>query len=121
MSAAYQNKTVLASVPVEQEDGTIVHTYNKPSATVHAIVGTGGAGFSKNDCATVGGTCPEWSELVAYAHGYARFVAVNSTALSWEYVDSVQYVVVDRVMLVQDLAAWEGPVITPGLRGSAWA
>ena len=49
--------------------------------------------------------CPEWSERVDYEHGYLRFTALNSTALAYEYVASINRTVIDRMLIVQDLAA----------------
>lgn len=49
ISAAYQNKTVTASVP-QQVDGELTHVFNKPRAPVHAVIGTAGANYSSNDC-----------------------------------------------------------------------
>ena len=106
VSAAFQNQTVLASVPVEDAEGQVVHTYIKPTASVHYVVGTAGASYTQNDCVSTDGPCPEWSERVTYEHGYLRFLAVNSTALFYEYVASVNNTVIDRMLILQDLAAW---------------
>ena len=55
ISAAFANKTVLASVPVTSPvDGTVTHVYERPTATVHYVAGTGGAGYTKNDCFSQG-------------------------------------------------------------------
>ena len=109
ISAAFQNRTVTASVPVDDGTGVITHVYDRPAATVHYVAGTGGAGFTQNDCASDGCATPEWSEETTYVHGYARFEAVNATALRFEYVASEDRSVVDRVLIVQDLAQpWAG-------------
>lgn len=49
ISAAYQNKTVTASVQ-QQVDGQLTHVFDKPQAPVHYLVGTAGANYSPNDC-----------------------------------------------------------------------
>lgn len=107
LSAAYANKTVLQSIPVLLEDGNTTNLYDRPNATVHMVVGTGGAGFTANnhDAASK----PEWSERVFFSWGYARIRAVNSTRLEWEFVDSSNRSVVDRMAINQDLdQEWVG-------------
>lgn len=98
LSAAYQNATVTASVP--SPDGG--RLFASPRATVHAVMGAGGADFTKNANFA---QPPPWSEFVTYAWGYARVTAHNSSAMSWEYVDSSTGLLVDRVTIVQDLSA----------------
>ena len=107
ISAAFANRTVLASVPVEGPDGT-VHYFSKPKATVHYVAGTAGAAYSQNDCRSEqaqGGVCtiPSWSEEVAFEHGYLRFIIHNSTDMSFEYVVSSNRTILDRVHITQDL------------------
>lgn len=123
ISAAFANRTVLASTPSRAADGTITHVFSKPTATVHYVAGTGGAAYSVNDCRSdqaKGSTCtiPAWSEEVGFAHGYLRFVAYNSTDLAFEYVNSENATVVDRVHIVQDLSQ---PWVGPGTAASAQA
>lgn len=105
ISAAYQNKTVLASTP-QTIDGDLVNVFYKPTAPIHYVAGTAGASFSKNDCSASGLKCPEWSELTAYGHGYLRFTALNDSALVFEYLNTTSGNVIDRVLLVQDLTGW---------------
>jgi hypothetical protein len=102
ISAAFQNKTVLAS-QVQDFNGVQAHVYSKPTASVHYVAGTGGAAFSKNDCKSVAGPCPPWSESVAFAHGFLHFTALNESALMWEYKDSMDGSVVDTCVLIQDI------------------
>jgi hypothetical protein len=109
ISAAYQGKLVQASVPVADASGAggVVHVYNKPTATVHYVAGTGGASFSQNDCISGGWTpCPAWSEAVAFEHGYLRLTALNSTALRYDYVASNNGTIIDSNLIIQDLTAW---------------
>jgi acid phosphatase type 7 len=100
ISAAFGNKTVLASKPVSI-DGEIVHVYDQPLATVHLVAGTAGAAFSKNDCQSVSGPCPEWSERVLFEHGYLRLTALNASALKMEYVSGLNGTVLDRSLLLK--------------------
>jgi hypothetical protein len=107
ISAAFQNKTVTASVPVADGEGGVVHVFNKPGATVHYVAGTAGANYTPNDCVSVGIACPEWSEAVIFEHGYLRFEALNTTALRFDYIASVNGSVIDSVLILQDLSgAW---------------
>lgn len=55
---------------------------------------------------STGGPCPEWSEFVSFTHGYARFTALNASALAFEYVNTTDGSIVDRVLILQDLAGW---------------
>lgn len=102
ISAAYRNQTVTRSAPAEFR-GEPVALYAAPRATVHFVAGTAGASFTKNDCVSTGGPCPEWSERVVYEHGFLRLEAVNATALYFEYVATVNNTVLDRRLIVQDL------------------
>lgn len=108
LSAAYQNKTVLASTPSPREIGgkqQIVNVYNKPTAPVHVVWGTGGADFTPN-CAECGSkpiTKPEWSEKVFYIHGFGRVTALSDNVLQMDYYSGDTGDIVDRMEIVQDL------------------
>ena len=71
---------MLASTPFTLPDGNVTNLYERPTATVHYVAGTAGAAYSKNDCVTQGGPCPEWSERVVFEHGYLRCVRTPSAA-----------------------------------------
>ena len=75
-----------------------VWLHENPQATVHFVVGTGGATFTKNYVTPF----PEWNEMVMYEYGYARVEAVNASYLSWEWVNSQSLEVRDRVVITQD-------------------
>jgi len=96
-SAVYQKKVIQASSETVDEDGNVVHLYSDPQATVHAVVGTGGASFTKNYVSPY----PEWNELVFYEWGYTRVEAINSTHLNWEWVNSQTLEVRDRMVITQ--------------------
>lgn len=102
LSAAYRNRTVLASVPALLPDGNTTNEFRRPRATVHAVIGTGGAGFTVN--AHDAASRPSWSERVFYSWGYARLTAVSPTVLDWEFLDSTSRAVTDRMRIIQDLA-----------------
>ena len=95
-SAVYKKKVIQRSVEVKTEDG-IVHTFRNPGATVHMVVGTAGAGFTKNAVTPL----PDWNEMFFYKWGYARLTAHNSTNLSWEWVESESGTVFDRMAISQ--------------------
>ena len=95
-SAVYNKKVIQRSVPVQTEDG-IVNTFTNPGATVHMVIGTAGAGFSKN----ANNPSPEWNEMFFYKWGYARLTALNSTNLAWEWVESESGIVFDRMAISQ--------------------
>jgi hypothetical protein len=93
----YQKKTIQRSTPVTDVDGTVVNTFYDPEATVHMVIGTGGAAFTVNDVTPP----PEWNELSFYKWGYARVTAYNGTYLGWEWVESSTGEVIDRMAIVQ--------------------
>lgn len=95
-SAVFNKKVIQRSVPVQTEDG-IVNTFTNPGATVHMVIGTAGASFSKNSNTPP----PEWNEMFFYKWGYARLTALNSTNLSWEWVESESGIVFDRMAISQ--------------------
>ncbi len=97
-SAIYNYTVVQKSVEVADVDGSIIHYHDNPQATVHWVVGTGGAAFTKNSV-TPG---PDWNEMVFYEWGYARVTAVNASYLDWEWVQSSTGKVLDHMVITQD-------------------
>jgi len=99
-SAIYQNKTVLASVPITVNN-EIVHYYKNPKATVWMLTGSAGRGpsISKNNYT--------WSERYwNNVYGYAIMSAVNATTLSWKLIQSSDNKVIDNVLITQDFSDW---------------
>ena len=101
---AFQRQSaVYQSVPV-QRARTVTHRglrtywYDDPQATVHLVVGTGGAQFTYDDVSPF----PAWAESVFYRHGYARAHALNATHLQWNWVNAVNGTVYDHVFITQD-------------------
>ena len=118
ISAAYKNALVQASTVHQLPDGNFSHLFYRPKATVHAVWGTGGAGFTKN--ANPPSTKPSWSEEVFYAWGYARVIALNSSALYYEWVsNSNDKQILDRVLIIQDIDQLWIDSISPVNGGSA--
>lgn len=98
MTAAL-NKTVIqrSSARVDPNGGIDIAWFEDPQATVHFVIGTAGAGFTKNFVEPY----PEWCETVFYRWGYAAVTAVNATHLDWLWKDSGNSMVYDHVILVQ--------------------
>lgn len=109
--SAVLNKTVVkASTPVHLHDtlsfsthssssSGVVHTYFRPQATVHHVIGTAGAPFYVNDVSP-----PTFNELNYYKWGYVILQAVNASYLYWEWIESDTNLVIDRAAIVQDPA-----------------
>ena len=100
------NKTVVQKPKrTFDEEENEVWVHNNPQATVHMVIGTGGAMFTKNYVVPF----PDWNEMVMYEYGYARVEAVNATYLHWEWVNSQTLEVRDRVVITQDDSNWDQP------------
>jgi len=68
---------------------------DKYVAPVHLVIGAAGAGLSRN----IEPTPPSWIEVVDdNSYGFVR-LHVDATTLSWEFVRSVDSVVLDRSSL----------------------
>jgi len=108
MSAVY-NKTVVQPSTVKMDDDfNEVNWHEDPQATVHFVIGTGGASFTKNFVTPY----PVWNEMVMYEYGYARVEAVNSTYLTWEWMNSQTMEIRDRMVITQSAdphATWSAP------------
>jgi hypothetical protein len=100
-SAVYQSVPVQKARVVTHRNGLRTYWYDNPQATVHMVVGTGGAQFSFNYVAPF----PAWAESVFYRHGYARAHALNATHLQWNFVDATNGTVYDHVFITQDPSA----------------
>jgi len=87
-----------------------------PQATVYAVVGCAGAGFSNN---TDLSHPPAWSECVMNQYGYARLVAPNASQLRVEFVSNVDGRVLDRILLLQTdpTAPWSLPATPTAASG----
>lgn len=97
MSAVYDSEVVQAATMREDADGNVIAWHDDPQATVHMVIGTAGARFTVNYVTPY----PSWCEAVFYRIGYARVSAVNSTYLNWEWVDSYDGKVYDRMVITQ--------------------
>ena len=87
--AVQRQSAVLTSRVVQYAEkttinGETVYYHDDPQATVHYVVGTGGAGFTMNAVTPA----PSWNELTFYQWGYAVVTAVNESYLTWEWKDA---------------------------------
>jgi hypothetical protein len=96
---AYQRMTAVYNSKVIQESATVGDTalYSDPQATVHFVIGTAGAGFTKNAVTPY----PSWCELVFYEYGYAKVTAVNATYLEWKFINSISNEIQDIAVITQ--------------------
>jgi len=96
--SAVLNSTVIQAATMKMDEhGNQVAWHENPQATVHMVVGTGGASFTKNFVTPY----PVWNEMVMYEYGYARVEAVNATYLNWEWVNSQTLEIRDRMVITQ--------------------
>lgn len=105
-SAVYNKTVVQKSTEKYNEYGEPVFWHEDPQATVQMVVGTGGADYTFNaiwpDSTMY--EFPEWNELTFHKHGYAVVQAVNASYLTWEYIDTADNTVRDRMVITQDLS-----------------
>jgi len=96
--SAVLNSTVIQKAQeMTDTDGNKYYLHDDPQATIHFVVGTAGAAFTKNYVTPY----PEWNEMVMYEYGYTRVTAVNATYLDWEWVHTYTGEVWDHVILTQ--------------------
>ena len=72
LTPAYRNASTSHSVNASRPDGSgFASLFLNPVATLHMVIGTGGAGFSKNcaECGSPPRQKPSWSENVQYKWG----------------------------------------------------
>lgn len=79
------------------EDGNAVALHDNPQATVHLVIGTAGASFTKNSVTPP----PSWNEVCFYEYGYSVITAVNSTYLSWRWLKNIDDSVLDHMVITQ--------------------
>eukprot|EP00595_Chromulina_sp_UTEXLB2642_P000140 CAMPEP_0196762356 /NCGR_PEP_ID=MMETSP1095-20130614/1766_1 /TAXON_ID=96789 ORGANISM="Chromulina nebulosa, Strain UTEXLB2642" /NCGR_SAMPLE_ID=MMETSP1095 /ASSEMBLY_ACC=CAM_ASM_000446 /LENGTH=371 /DNA_ID=CAMNT_0042113033 /DNA_START=1060 /DNA_END=2175 /DNA_ORIENTATION=+ len=97
--SAVLNKTVIqAAVEKVDSEGQSVYVHDNPQATVHFIVGTGGAKFTINGL----NPPPDWNELTFYQYGYAKATAVNESYLDWKWYNSITGELIDHMVITQD-------------------
>lgn len=82
-------------------DNTITYIHYKPPSTVHFIVGTGGASFTKTVYEYDNPNKPEWNELYFYKWGYVLVEAYNESYLDWKWIQSSDNKVLDHVVIIK--------------------
>lgn len=105
MSAVYDSVVEQAAEMRFDANGNEVAWHNDPQATVHMVIGTGGAKFTVNFVDPY----PEWCEKVFYRYGYAKVAAVNSSYLQWDWIDASDNQIYDRMVITQNTifsSAW---------------
>jgi hypothetical protein len=113
-AAVYADTVVLRSEArtVRGSDGQIstVAVYDNPQATVHMVLGTGGADFNIEDAGETeelpfpGGDPSRvwypWTEVFFYRYGITRITALNATHLDILFKDSTDGQIYDHAMIV---------------------
>jgi hypothetical protein len=115
-AAVYQNKVVQNATIVINADGDPVATHVNAEATVWMVIGTAGMCSTvdfhhciQNDVRFQSGQQPSppskfyaWSEMALLnVNGFAVIEAVNASYLYWEWINSANNQVQDRMTLVQ--------------------
>jgi hypothetical protein len=101
-AAVYQKKVVQHAAAqtvknaITGADET-VYVYDNPQATVHWVIGTGGADFT----VTATEPKPDWNEDYFYLWGYSVVKAVNSTYLTMDWINSANDETVIRSVFTQ--------------------
>jgi hypothetical protein len=105
--SAVLNKTVIQYA--EMVDGVAVH--DNPQATVHMVVGTGGADFTFNNVFPP----PDWNELVLHEWGYARVTVSGPSMLLWQWINNTNGEVLDTMTISQayPIQKWTTNSTTP--------
>ena len=114
LSAAYGNRLVQASLPATM-DGQPARLQYDPQATVHYVVGNGGAGFTRNFQTP----SPPWCEMVEYQFGLGVLTAHNASHLQWRVLENTQARVIDNLWIVRPNASapWVLPPQPPSGSG----
>lgn len=107
---AVLNKTVVQTsfAEVDGLTGAVTHLHRDPQATVHMVVGTGGAAFTVNYVTPY----PAWSEMVMYEYGYAIVSSVNESYLDWSWFSSTSGALLDHMVITQS-TNWSQPWVLP--------
>lgn len=106
LSAVLGGQLVQASVPLGDGSGAVLQ--RDPQATVHYVVGNGGAGFTRN----AETASPPYAERVEYVHGPGVLTVHNASHLQWRVLAGDSQAVIDDLWIVRPdpLAPWSlGP------------
>jgi len=98
-SAILEQQVVQAASMETDADGNTVAMHRNPQATVHYLLGTGGADLMTS----VNPVQPPWNEKNWFKWGYAVIEAVNASVLNFQWIDSVNgNQVLDRMTITQE-------------------
>ena len=98
-SAILEQRVVQAASMEVDKDGNTVAMHRNPQATVHYLLGTGGADLMTS----VNPVTPAWNEKNIFKWGYSVIEAVDATTLNFKWVDSVNgNEVLDRMTITQE-------------------
>ena len=100
-AAVFQGQVVQNSVPHTDELNRTIHVQENPQATVWMVIGSAGNGPSISNKRFAWSEA-SWDNL----YGYAMITADNSTHLSWQFINSANDEVVDRLLLTQNFSVW---------------
>lgn len=101
-AAVYNQQVVQNSTAETAADGSTVYVHRNPQATVHYVVGTGGASFSPN----VAVPTPSWSEMNFFQWGYAKVTAHNASYLDWQWVNNSNNAVLDHMVIMPKISPY---------------
>ena len=97
-ASVYQKEVLQYSQQVVNSDGSISNVFEDPPATVHMVIGTGGAMFTMN---AVDNPRPKWNEMFFYEYGYAKVTAVDASRLEWTWINSQTNEPMDSTVIIQ--------------------
>lgn len=108
-SAVLDHHVVQKSEPRADTEGNMWNWHDDPQAPVQMVIGTGGANLMDWYADPV----PDWNEMTMAKWGYAIVKAHNSSFLSWEWVDSSNDEILDRMVITQvDPSTHKGATFT---------
>ena len=103
LTPAYLNQSVQNSIPFIRSDGTAARIFERPRATMHLVIGTGGAGFTQNCASAVGLQAPSFSERCFFQWGFLTVTAQSPTLIEFDWQDSSTGEIEERISLIQDI------------------
>jgi acid phosphatase type 7 len=109
-SAVFNNTVLQASTLMYDDNGRLISSQVDPPCTIHMVVGTAGAFFTKNAMEPA----PEWNELYFYEYGYAKVEATSPLELTWNWVNSETNEIMDTLVIKRTNSNPNQPPSTDG-------
>lgn len=114
MCASFGGECVQRSSPDPEFADFTNSTYRSPQATVHLVIGTGGAKFTRNTNLT---NPAPYREVALYRYGYGRFTAeidpnhpeYGFSRVRYQWTEGDTGDIHDSFVLVQDRSRWNAP------------